>query len=161
MAGRTISAMPGKRGVRVPKPQPLRPPTGIVAFLFTDISKAEGDLEEAWERSLRAAELFNLIGDEIALQIVFRYLAVVAAGTGEPERGARNCMAWRLGWSPIPVASCSPPHSKSEDGLELARSAIGHERANEEWQKGQQMSRDEAMALARALGPPDHRRKGE
>lgn len=120
----------------------------------------QGDFEEARERSLRAAELFNSIGDEIALQIVFRYLAVVAARSGEPERGAQLYgVATRL------VADTGgmlfTPPFESGDALELARQAIGRERADEEWQKGQQLSRDEAMALARALGPADHQRKEE
>jgi hypothetical protein len=112
---------------------------------------SEGAYEEARSRVLAAAESFNAIGDQIALQMMFRALATTAARLGEPERAARlHGFAARL------VADTGgirfTPPFEAEDALEIVRGMIGTERADQEWQKGQQMSRDEAMALARMIG---------
>ena len=114
------------------------------------IAFAAGDLEESRIRTLAAAEYFHSIGDQIALQMGLRTLATVASRIGEPARGARL-----QGFTARLVAETggmrfSPPF-EPEDALELAREAIGSQ-ADEEWRKGQEMSRDEAMAVARTIG---------
>src|SRR5439155_8518572 len=116
------------------------------------IAFAAGDLEESRIRTLAAAEYFHSIGDQIALQMGLRTLATVASRIGEPARGARL-----QGFTARLVAETggmrfSPPF-EPEDALELAREAMGS-LADEEWRNGQQMSRDEAMAVARAIGQP-------
>ncbi|TMB84354.1 MAG: adenylate/guanylate cyclase domain-containing protein [Chloroflexi bacterium] len=120
------------------------------------IAFAAGDLEESRIRTLAAAEYFHSIGDEIALQMGLRTLASVASRIGEPARGARL-----EGFTARLVARTggmrfSPPF-EPEDALELARGAIGS-RADEEWARGEQMSRDEAMAVARTIGQPESQR---
>ena len=115
------------------------------------LALTEGDLNEARKRTQRAAEFLHALGDEITLQMVLRTLALIAGRTGEPERAAQiHGFAARLVADTGGVRFDAP--FESEDALELASRTIGRERADEEWRKGQQMTRDEAMAVARALG---------
>ena len=118
------------------------------------LALTEGDLSEARKRTQRAAEFLHALGDEITLQMVLRTLALIAGRTGEPERAAQiHGFAARLVADTGGVRFDAP--FESEDALELASRTIGRERADEEWRKGQQMTRDEAMAVARALGNSD------
>ena len=118
------------------------------------LALTEGDLNEARKRTQRAAEFLHALGDEITLQMVLRTLALIAGRTGEPERAAQiHGFAARLVADTGGVRFDAP--FESEDALELASRTIGRERADEEWRKGQQMTRDEAMAVARALGNSD------
>jgi len=52
------------------------------------------------------------------------------------------------------------PPFELEDGLELARDAIGPERADEAWRQGNQMSRSEAIALARSTSSSNDPARG-
>jgi predicted ATPase len=110
-----------------------------------------GDLAEALTRSLASAEYFHAIGDQIALQMQFRNLATVAAQLGQNERAARlHGFAARL-VADTGGVRFTPPF-EGEDALEIVQGAIGPQRAEEEWMKGQRMGVDEAMAVARAVG---------
>jgi len=110
-----------------------------------------GDMEEARAKALASVEYLYVIGDQIASQMMFRALAMVAARMGEHERAARlHGFAARL-VADTGGVRFSPPF-EAEDALEVVRAAIGEERADEAWRLGQQLSHDEAIELARGIG---------
>lgn len=117
--------------------------------LLARLAHARGEHTDAIRQGTEVAGIFHAIGDEITFAMAIRALASVFAQAGHPEAGARlaGFVARLIGETGILFRAPFEP----EDGLEVARRAIGDERAEAAWRAGQLMTGDEALELVRSL----------
>lgn len=125
-----------------------------------DVAVMEGDVAEAERRYRLSLEAAWQTGDQAETGYELQGMAMAAAGKGEAERALRLASAADANIRKLGVEQLPPFWASLIDRhVEIARNALGEERANAAWGAGRALSLQAAVELALQL-PTDSQAAG-